>query len=415
MNGPDRLTTGKVKGIQEPGRYGDGRGGHGLSLLVRPLKSGLGKHWQQRVTVKGKVTNIGLSSFPTVSLAQARRQAADNASRLRALFPRKSGLDRLLERHAPDVAAIEPSTGPTFRDVAEDMLETRGGAWKPGTLALRRAHLATYINPVIGDVPIDEVRGSHVLDVLKPLWNVKAATAQKVKVAMSQVYKFASAQEYLGPYMPDFTDRAVLSLGKQRKPAKNHDRVPYTEIHDVLAYIRGSGTYESKRLAFEFLILTAARTGEVRGATWVEFDLDAATWTIPGERMKEGREHRVPLSTAAMDILRQAQQADWQSFKLVFPNPNSGGQLPPGGLRELIRARYKATPHGFRSTFRDWAAEKAPEVPAEIAEHALAHLPGTATIQAYRRTDYFDLRHDLMERWGAYVTAEADKAAERGE
>ena len=407
MNKPDRLTTAFVKGIQETGRFGDGRGGHGLSLLVRPLKSGLGKHWQQRVTFRGKTTNVGLGSFPTVSLAEARRQAADNAARLRALFPRKSGLDRLLERHAPEAAADMSggSTAPTFSEVAEEMIKTRGSAWKPDTLALRRAHLATYINPVIGDVPIDEVGGPHALDVLKPLWNEKAATAQKVKVAMSQVYKFASAQEYLAPYVPDFTARAVLSLGKQRKPAKNHDRVPYTELHDVMAYIRGSGVYESKRLAFELLLLTAARTGDVRGATWTEIDMDAATWTIPGSRMKEGREHRVPLSTAAMDVLRRARQADWHGSELVFPNPSTGDQIPPGGLRELIRARYNATPHGFRSTFRDWAAEKAPEVPAEIAEHALAHLPGTATIRAYRRTDYFELRRELMERWGAYVTA----------
>ena len=173
-----------------------------------------------------------------------------------------------------------------------------------------------------------------------------------------------------------------------------------------MEYVRSCESYESKRLALEFLILTAARTSEVRDARWTEIDCDGATWTVPANRMKNGREHRVPLSTAALDVLRRAQMG-WPYFldvtDLVFPDRSGREMISQDGLRQLIRRKYKETSHGFRSSFRDWAAEKT-DFPAEIVEHALAHLEGSATIRAYRRTTHFAKRRQLMQAWADFVT-----------
>ena len=171
-----------------------------------------------------------------------------------------------------------------------------------------------------------------------------------------------------------------------------------------MKYVRSSESYESKRLALEFLILTAARTSEVRGARWAEVDFDEATWTIPADRMKSGREHRVPLSTAALDVLTRARRERWGfPNDLVFPDRSGREMISQDGLRQLLRRKFEATSHGFRSSFRDWAAEKT-DFPSDIAEHVLAHLEGSATIRAYRRTDYFDKRRELMQAWTDFVT-----------
>ena len=222
---------------------------------------------------------------------------------------------------------------------------------------------------------------------------------------MQAIFNFARGKGYTDD---DAILWALTGLGRQRKAVKHHDAVHYSEVGEVLEYVRNSESYESKRLALEFLILTAARTAEVRGALWAEVDFDKATWTIPADRMKNGREHLVPLSTAALDVLRRAHRESylrWGIFpdNLVFPDRSGKEMISQDGLRQLLRRKFETTTHGFRTTFRVWAAEKT-DFPAEVVEHALAHLEGSATVRAYLRTDYFAKRRELMQAWADFAT-----------
>ena len=404
MDRPARLTTAFVKEVEEPGRYGDGRGGFGLSLLVRPTRDGLGKNWQQRLTVAGKPRSLGLGSFPQVSLSRARTLAVGNATTIRERFPRRSGLDRLLAETADLQAVPTVTDGPTFADVAEESIELRRTSWKPGskTEAQTRSLLARYINPVLGDIAIDQVTPALVLEVLTPIWHEKAETGRKVKRNIQAVFNFAIGEGYLDA-AGDPTHWVKVALGRQRQVVQHHPAVHFSQVGEVLEYVRSSGSFESKRLALEFLILTAARTGEVRGARWAEVDFDKATWTIPANRMKNGREHRIPLPAAAVDVLRRARREWANPDDLVFPDRSGKTMISQDGLRQLLRREFAATSHGFRSSFRDWAAEQT-DFPAEIVEHALAHLEGGETVRAYRRADYFERRRELMGAWADFVT-----------
>ena len=222
---------------------------------------------------------------------------------------------------------------------------------------------------------------------------------------MQAIFNFARGKVYTD-------DDAILlgltGLGRQRKAVKHHNAVHYPEVGGVLEYLRNSESYESKRLALEFLILTAARTTEVRGARWAEVDFDKATWTIPADRMKNGREHLIPLSTAALDVLRRAREKSYLKGgafpdDLVFPDRSGKEMISQDGLRQLLRRKVKATPHGFRTTFRVWAAEKT-DFPAEVSERALAHLEGSETVRAYLRTTHFEKRSKLMQAWADFAT-----------
>ena len=406
MDRPTRLSPRFVKTIARPGRYGDGRGGFGLSLLVRPVKDGLRKNWQQRVQVNGEARSLGLGSYPDVSLSRARHLAAENVVRIRELCTRPTGIDRLLKEVDLPVVTSD-STGPTFADVAEEFIDFRRTSWKAGSKTEKqtRSLLAGYVIPAIGDVPIEQVTPAQAVDVLTPIWHLKVESARKVKRNMQAIFNFARSKGYTDVHGIDW---ALDGLGPQRKVVEHHAAVHYSDIGQVLEYVRSAESYESKRMALEFLILTAARTIEVRGARWAEIDFDKTTWTIPADRMKNGREHSVPLSTTALALLRRAREESylgWRFFPdgLVFPDRSGREMISQDGLRQLLRRRFRATTHGFRSTFRDWAAEKT-EFPAEIAEHALAHLEGSATIRAYRRTNYIDKRRELMQMWADFVT-----------
>ena len=401
MAKPTSLTASFVRGVEDLGRYGDGRGRFGLSLLVRRTKDGgVSRNWQQRVRIPGRgPTSLGLGSYPAVSLSEARDLAAENAMKIRTRFPRKSGIDRLLEKAGS--AANPGSAGPTFRDMAEGFIDFRRPTWTGAkTEKQMRSLLEGYAYPVIGDVPIEQVTSSHVLEVVGPIWSTKAESAKKLMRAVSGVFENAFAE---GFDVEDPTKRAKAGLGRQRNTVTHHAAVDYAEVQAVIAYLRTAKTYPSKRAALAFAILTAARTGEVRGARWSEVDMDKATWTIPADRMKGGREHRVPLSPEAMNALKKAKLRGYSLMGLVFPNESGEKEISEDGLRQLLRNRFTGkTVHGFRSTFRDWAAEKT-DFPAEIAEHALAHLEGSETVRAYLRTDFFDKRRELMDDWGAFV------------
>ena len=378
-----------MRNVRAVGRYGDGRGGHGLSLLVKPAAGGLSKTWSQRLRLNGRPLNIGLGPYPLVTLEEAREAAIENARAMRA------GVDPLADRRRR--AGI-----PTFEQAAEKVIATHSESWKDGsrTAGIWRTRLTAYAYPSLGAFRVDQVASADVLGVLAPIWAEKRETAQKVRSYINAVMAWAIAEGHRNDNPVDAIGAALPRAGAKT----THQRaLAYADIAGALAKIWESDASETTKLCIEFLTLTAARSGEVRGATWGEVDKYAATWTIPGSRTKTGRDHRVPLSNAAMAVLDRAQEyADGSGF--LFPS-SSGRMLSDSTLSKLLRELGVAgTPHGMRSSFRDWAAERS-GAPREIAEMALGHVEGSAAELAYRRTDYFERRRELMEAWAGAITS----------
>lgn len=413
MDRPPRLTREFVEQVKRLGRYGDGRGGNGLSLRVGDhLKKdtpragrSIGKTWEQRIYVRGNITTMGLGSYPAMKLTAAREAAAANVQRIKAATPRVSVLDRLLADPDLAPAAVGASDVPTFAEAFEDHMTAQRVAWKPGskTERLERGIVNNYAMPALGAIPVDRITSDDVLGVLEPIWHTKGPTAAKLRRMLKAVFDRARAR---GHRDDNPIERADLGLKRQNNVTKHAGAVPYEQVPEAMAYIEAARTYEAKKRAFRFLILTAARTGEVLGMRRDEVKVDEyggrGTWTIPGGRMKAGREHRVPLSMEAMMELNVAGLRDGDDpDELLFVD--GGKQLNPDALRVLLKRRYpEATPHGFRSSFRDWVSERT-DYPSEIAEHALAHLETSATVRAYARSDMFDKRRQLMDDWAAYA------------
>ncbi|MDD9983217.1 MAG: tyrosine-type recombinase/integrase, partial [Gammaproteobacteria bacterium] len=376
-----KLTHRFVETVSEPGRYGDGRGSCGLSLLVKPTTQGwLSKSWSQRIRFGGRTTNVGLGSYPVVTLARARQKALANARMIEA------GQD------PRDKAGGVPS----FAAAVERVIAMHAEAWRDGGKSEKqwRSSLQTYALPRIGGLSVAAVTSADVLSVLLPIWTVKHETARRVRQRISAVMKWAIAQGYRKDNPAGDAIGAALPKngGKQRTHQK---ALPYGDVSAALATVRETGAYIHTRLAFEFLVLTAARSGEVRGARWDEVDFDAATWTVPGERMKGGRAHRVPLSDRALEVLREARSYS-DGSDLVFPSA-IGRPMSDSTLSKLLRENgIAAVPHGFRSSFRQWAAERT-NIPREVAEEALAHVNPNRVEAAYQRSDLFDRRRDLMK------------------
>ena len=375
-----------VRHVRIPGRYGDGRGGLGLGLLVRPaLRGGLNKSWTQSVRIDGRPTSLGLGRYPVVTLAMARERALENAR-------------AIAEGHDPR-RSVAPM--PTFAEALETVIAIHAPNWKdrPGSERQWRSSLATYALPRIGGKTVDAVTSADVMAVLLPIWSTRRVTAGRVRQRIGAVMKWAVAQ---GLRADNPAGDAISAALPKTAAVQRHQRaLPHTEVRAALARVRACDACPGIRLAFEFLVLTATRSGEVRNARWQEIDRDGAVWTIPAARMKNGREHRVPLSNRALEVLDGARElavADgW-----VFPSPR-GGALHQKHLSELMRAlRVDAVPHGFRSSFRDWAAE-CTDAPREVCELALAHVNGDHVEAAYRRSDLFDRRRALMAQWAAYV------------
>lgn len=384
MRRPQRLTARFVASVKRPGRYGDGRGGHGLSLLVKPTKSGrLSKTWAQRLRINGRDINIGLGPFPVVTLAEARKAALENR---RATFQGR-----------------DPRAGdtPTFAEAAQYVIRLRRASWRPGSKSEAQwmASLETYAYPVIGDIPVDEVTTAHVLAVLTPIWNGKRVTAQRLRGRISYVMKWCIGRGYRSE---DPAGGAITAALPQNAGRKRHfAALPHEEVAGAIAKVRAAKTWAGIRLALQFQVLTAARAAEVRQATWDEIDWEQRVWNVPAEHMKAGREHRVPLSSQALGVLREARNLSPVS-NLLFPSSRGGtmGRNAPATLAH--RLELGCVPHGFRSSFRDWAAETG--VDREVAEAALAHVVPDPVEAAYRRTDFFEQRRAVMERWGIYAT-----------
>ena len=385
---PQRLSRSFVERVNEPGRYGDGRGGFGLTLIVRPRAGGgVRKIWAQRLTIDGAPVDIGLGPYPVVTLKEARDAALKNR---RAVW---QGRD---PRRKKDTRV------PTFEEAAEKVIKAHQDSWKSGSeLPGRWRQMFRDYAKTIARKRVDSIGSADVLAVLLPIWNEKRATAKQLKQRIGAVMKWAIAE---GLRADNPAGEAIVeALPKNGKRTVHHKALHHSKMGAAVEAIR-TQTYASRSasLALEFLILTATRGGEVRGARWSEIDMENRTWTIPAERMKTKREHRIPLSSGAMLVLMLADEIR-DGSGLVFPSTYRGKQLSERTLgRLLINARLDCVPHGMRSSFRNWAAECS-DVPREIAEHALAHVEGSASELAYLRTDYFERRRTLMQDWSDYL------------
>ena len=385
MQRPIRLSGSFVRAVREPGRYGDGRGGYGLSLMVQPTASGqLSKAWAQRLRVNGRPCNVGLGVYPIVTLERARELAFSNMLSVR------NGSDPRIDR-------MRRMAVPVFSEAVERVIELHRANWKDGgkTAKMWRSRLATYAYPVLGELRVDAIKPSDVVDVLTPIWATKHETSRKLLQYISAVLEWAVAQEYCAA---NVAQAATAAMPKRSARVEHQRALPYADVPAALAKVRASDAYAVTKLAIEFLTLTVTRSGEVRGARWTEIDGD--TWTIPADRMKSKRAHRVPLSPAALAVLDRA-EAYADNSGLVFPSV-TGRMLSDSSLSKLFRElELGCVPHGMRSTFRDWAAEA--DFDQTIAELCLAHVEGSATERAYRRSDLFDRRRVVMELWASAI------------
>ena len=385
MKRPKRLSAAFVKTVTHSGRYGDGHGGLGLSLMVKPrANGGLSKTWAQRQRIDGRLVSLGLGSYPVITLARARSKALVNA---RAVA---EGSD----------PRAKPSTVPTFAEAVKVVIDIHRVSWKDAGRSAKIWHssLNMYALPRIGSKRVSEVTSADVLDVLMEIWNEKPETARRVKHRISAVMKWAVAQGFRDDNPAGETINEALP---RMNGVKRHRRaLHHSKVKDAIERVKNSEAWESTKLCFEFLTLTAARSGEVRAAQWDEIDLDRSVWIVPAERMKTSREHRVPLSCRSVEVLREA--ADFfGGTGLVFPSI-TGKILSDSTVSKLLRELdIEAVPHGFRSSFRDWCAESGQ--PREIAEAALAH-----TVQgvegAYFRSDLFELRRHVMDAWAEHIS-----------
>ena len=338
--------------------------------------------WAQRLTISGKVTNIGLGSFPRVTLADARGKALANAREVaQGRDPRGGGI-------------------PTFAEAADVVIELHEPTWRNGTrtAAIWRASLRDHANPTLGRRRVDQIRVQHVLEALLPIWHERPETARKVRQRISTVMKWSVAQSLR---QDDPAGPAInAALPRNATRASHYKALPYREVATALATVDASQAWPTTKLCIRMVALTAVRSGEARGATWDEIDMKAAEWRIPVERMKTGVEHRVPLSDAAMQVLLEARDHR-DGSDLVFPS-QSGRALSDNTLSKLFRQNdIASTVHGLRSSFRDWCAESGQ--PREIAEAALAHVVGGVE-GAYFRSDLYDRRRKLMQDWAQFLT-----------
>ena len=388
MKRPRTLSAAFVRTVTRPGVYGDGYGGHGLFLRVRQAAYGrIAKTWGQRVRVNGRVTNLGLGAYPVVTLSEARKVALKNRR-------------AIAQGHHPRAGGV-----PTLQEAFERVVEVRRASWKPGTRSEEswRTTFERYAKPRLGSRPVTKITGVDLLQAVTSdgLWNTRRPTARRLLRQLAVVFRWCIAE---GHRTDNPVDAVVSALPVNHQPTRHHRAVPHEQVGEALAKVRavkrsGAGA----KLAVELLILTATRSGEVRDARWDEVDWETGTWTIPGSRMKAKREHRVPLSPAAVAVLRKARRLSGRS-NFVFPGESgTKGVTGPTLGRVLRMAEIHGTLHGFRTSFRTWCGETA--VAREVAEAALAHVVRNAAEAAYARTDLLDRRRKIMEDWAEYIGA----------
>jgi integrase len=395
-----KLTALGVAKASRPGLFGDG-----ANLYLKVDEHG-SKSWIFRYKADGKTRKLGLGATHTVSLAEAREKAAD-ARRLLL-----DGCDPVETKRAAKAAArLESAKTLTFDQCAQRYIEGHAAGWKSAKHAAQwSATLAAYVSPVFGSVPVKDIDTGLVMRVLSPIWAEKSETASRVRGRIESVLSWAKVHGYRRGENPatwrGHLDQTLPPRGKVRK-IKHHAALAYTEIGAFMVDLRQREAVAAR--ALEFLILTITRTSETLGAKWDEIDFANWMWTIPTERMKAGREHRVPLSDAAVAVLdgmKAIRESDY-----IFPGQKRRKSLSNMAMLILLRrmGRGDLTAHGFRSSFRDWCAEQT-NFPSEVAEMALAHAVGDKVEAAYRRGDLLDKRRRLMDEWSLFCTARATTA-----
>jgi integrase len=399
MRRGNKLTPLEVKNASEPGLYGDGFG-----LYLQVSKFGT-KSWVFRFMRDGRARKMGLGAVHTISLARAREKAKD------ARLLLDDGVDPIEARKAKRAAArVDAAKAITFKECADRHITANRAGWKNSKHAdqwvatfneTRRGSLRfPAATQAINDLPVASIDTGLVLKVLEPIWTKTPETASRVRGRIESVLDWATVREYRTGENParwrGHLDKALGARSKAKAP-KHHAALPYVEIPSFMESLRTKEGTSAR--ALEFTILNAARTGEAIAALWSEFDLGAKLWTVPAERMKAGKEHRVPLSDRALTIL----DALPRDGKYVFPGGKATRPLSNMAMLELVRGMLGkgSTVHGFRSTFRDWAAEQT-AYPHELCEIALAHAVSDKTEAAYRRGDMMEKRRRLMADWAAY-------------
>lgn len=383
-----RLSVRTVESLGK-GRHSDG-GGTGLMLWVRDSGS---RTWVQRLRVDGKRHDIGLGGYPIISLAQAREIALDNKRAVAC------GENPVIERRKAKTAARQRIT---FKDATRQAHIELSPTWKnPKDRAAFLRTLETYAWPYFGDSYVSEVQSAQIRKAILACRKDRPAVAKKLIYRIGAVFRWAIAENHC---LVNPANRDALALPRSDHKAINRKALYYAEVSGAIETVKASNAWLNTKLAIEFCILTAARSGEVRGALWEEIDLISATWTIPAERMKMRREHRIPLSVRAMEIIKEVDDVRDVS-SLVFPSQR-GHEMSDMTLSKLVRELgIPSTIHGFRSSFRTWAQERT-NVPGEVAEAALAHIKSDKVEAAYARSDLFEKRRKLMECWSAYLSDE---------
>ena len=377
-----KLTARKVSALTKVGLHGDGAG-----LWLKVTKSG-SKSWVFRYTRNKKATSIGLGSILTVSLAQARAKASTHRQAL------AEGVEPLMARQ-------DNTQAYTFKECALRYIESHKSGWTNAKHAQQWTNsLADYAYPIMGDIPVKDIDEALIMEVLEPIWNTKTETASRVRCRIENILSWAAVLKYRDRYNPAQWRgnlEHVLPKPSRVKKIKHHKALPYADMHALILQLRNHDSISAR--ALEFLILNANRTGEILGAVWSEIDSDM--WIIPADRMKAGKEHRIALSSRSMVILEE--MAAIRQSDYIFAGSSVAKGLGIGTMRRLLLALgHDCTVHGFRSTFRDWAAEKSNHS-HEICEMALAHTIANKSEAAYRRGDLLEKRRALMSDWMRFL------------
>jgi integrase len=392
----NRLTAMAVaRAGAKPGLFADG---HGLYLRVGPTGA---KSWVFRFRRQGTLHDMGLGPLHTVTLAQARLKALEyRRQRLDGIDPLQAKREASARKRVADARTM------SFRVCAEAYIEAHRAGWRNAKHAAQwPGTLAAYVYPTFGEFPVQAVDVGVVMQALEPIWTVKPETASRVRGRIESVLDWAAARGYRQGENParwrGHLENLLPKKSKIRR-VEHHAALPYADIGAFVAELRERRQNSVAAYAFEFAILTAARTAETIGVTWAEIDLNARLWTIPAARMKAGKEHRVPLSDAALAILRA--MAEGRTGEFVFPGNRAQQPLSQMAMLMLLRrmGRGELTVHGFRSTFSDWAAEQT-TTPTEVREMALAHAVSDKVEAAYRRGDLFAKRRRLMAAWARFI------------
>jgi integrase len=392
----NRLTALRVSKATNPGMYADGGG---LYLQV----TGVGaRSWIYRFSLAGRSREMGLGPLSLLGLQEARAKA------LEARRMRHEGIDPIEARHAARMRQqLEAAKAVAFKDCAEAYIKVHRAAWHNEKHAGQWATtLATYAEPVFGSLSVQAIDTALVLKVIEPIWATKAETAGRLRGRIEAVLDWATVRGYRSGDNParwrGHLDKLLPARSKVRKVV-HHAAIPYGELPGFLADLRGQEGVAAR--ALEFTILTAARTGETIGSTWDEINFAEKVWIVPAERMKAGKEHRVPLCARAMALADEMSAGRDSGEQFVFPGGRRGKPLSNMGMVMTLRrmGRECITVHGFRSSFRDWAAERT-SFPSEVVEMALAHAVGDKVEGAYRRGDLFEKRRRLMQQWATFCT-----------